>query len=187
MNRKQFFDKLSESWDKKSENSKKRKKIIEQKIFPLLKKFVKPNHNVLDLGCGTGILLPYLKSLVGKKGKVYALDFSEKMLNKAKEKFGNEIFYIKANAHNLPFKKEKFESVVCLDTFPHFVDKFKVIKEINRILKPKGYFVITHSENKHIVNKHHKKVGGVVKNDLLPEEDKLFLWLKKTNFVIKEF
>ncbi len=187
MNRKQFFDNLAISWTEESKNFIKRKKIIEKKIFPLLKKFIKHNDVVLDLGCGTGILLPYLKSIVGDKGEVYALDFSEKMLNKAKEKFGDKFLYIKANAYNMPFKNKKFNCIVCFDTFPHFVYKLKVLKEIKRVLKPKGYFVIVHSENKNIVNKNHIKTGGVIKDDLLPEEYKLFLWFKKIKFTIKEF
>lgn len=186
MNRKQFFDKLAESWDT-STGFKKTQKIIKCEIFPLLKKFIKKSDIVLDLGCGTGILLPYLKNLVGKDGKVYALDFSDKMLKKAQEKFGDEFVYVKANAHSMPFKKKMFNCVVCFNTFPHFVNKLKVLKEVSCILKPRGYFIIAHSGNKKEMNNYHRKVKGPVRNDFLPEEEKIFSWFKKTKFSVEEF
>ncbi len=181
MNRKQFFDKLAENWDS-SPKIKQTIKKIEQKIFPLLKQFFKKGDNILDLGCGTGILLPYLEKLVGKKGKVYALDFSQKMLNKAKEKFADRFVYVKANAHNMPFENEKFDGVVCFNTFPHFVNKLKALKEVYRVLKKDGYFIIAHSKNREEINSHHKKLEGLVAKDFIPTDKELVLLSKKAKF-----
>lgn len=42
--------------------------------------------SVLDIGCGTGLNLPYLVEAVGESGRVVALDYSEGMLAKARER-----------------------------------------------------------------------------------------------------
>lgn len=46
---------------------------------------------VADYGTGTGVFIPYILEAVGSKGKVYAVDYSEKMLNIIKERLGRHI------------------------------------------------------------------------------------------------
>jgi len=47
------------------------------------------------------------------------------------------------DAHNLPFKDESFEVVVCSEMLEHAENSQTVIDEIERVLKPRGYVVLT--------------------------------------------
>ncbi|MFQ3675809.1 MAG: class I SAM-dependent methyltransferase [Endomicrobiia bacterium] len=178
MNRKQFFDMQAEKWDSYIDD--KLIKRIEEKILPLLN--IRKNDTVLDVGCGTGILLPYLKKNVGQGGIVFALDFSKKMLNIAKKKYGNICKYVCADASATSFEDNSFDKIICFNVFPHFPNKSKVLKEFFRILKKNGVLIITHADSRKNINKHHMKISGVVKKDFMPDDKKIISLLKSAGY-----
>lgn len=180
MNHRDFFEEAAENWDKsgKPEHTKLRK-IIE--IADIQK-----GENILDVGSGTGILLPLLREAVGEKGKVTALDISFNMLKRASEKNSEKnkhlFSYLQADAGNIPLAESVFDKVICFSVFPHFSDKEKALPEIFRTLKNKGKLLIAHSESREKINAIHKKIGGVVENDCIPEEEKMIELLEKAGF-----
>lgn len=92
------------------------------------------NLKVLDLGSGTGVYLPHI-SLISKD--VYGCDLSRVMLNRAKIKCPNVKFAI-ASAENLPYPSNYFDVVFCFNSFYHFNNQRKALKEISRVLKKEG-------------------------------------------------
>lgn len=59
------------------------------------------------------------------------------MLNRAKQKYLKVKFTLAA-AENLPYPSNYFDVVFCFNSFYHFNNQIKVLKEINRILKKDG-------------------------------------------------
>lgn len=163
-NRRHFFDTHAAAWDTYAPAG--FIKRVEREIVPLFN--IKKSERVLDVGSGTGILLPFLKKAVGKKGAVVALDFSGLMLRKAAEKHGQEFTYVRANAHAMPFSRDSFDTIVCFSVFPHFVNKTKALQECVRVLKPGGRIVIAHADSRETINNHHRKVGTIVARDHIP-------------------
>jgi SAM-dependent methyltransferase len=47
-----------------------------------------------------------------------------------------------ADAHDLPFAPSSFDLVLSSDSLEHFRDPFTVVREVERVLKPTGRFVI---------------------------------------------
>ncbi|MCB4791453.1 MAG: class I SAM-dependent methyltransferase [Elusimicrobia bacterium] len=92
--RKAFFDMHAEKWDTFIKGD--LVKRIKNDIIPLFK--IKKGDVILDVGCGTGILLPFLKTKAGKPGEITALDYSRKMIDKTKEKYGDNFKYVCASA-----------------------------------------------------------------------------------------
>lgn len=178
MNRQQFFEIHADDWD--SFITKDLIKKIKNVIIPFIK--IKRGDNILDVGSGTGILLPFFKKAVGKNGKVVALDYSQKMLERAKSKYGDEFEYICANAEKTPFKDNTFDVVVCFSVFPHFSKKLKVLKELFRVLKFGGRIVISHAQRREEINAFHNKVSGPVAKDFIPEDNKVLDLLKRAGF-----
>lgn len=103
---------------------------------------LKEGEIVLDLGCGAGLDLYFYAKAVGDNGKVYGLDISEDMVNKARnnmETMGIENVEIRCgHSDNLPFKDNLFDVVASNGIYNLSPDKNKVMYEVFRVLKPKG-------------------------------------------------
>lgn len=132
------FDNQAQSYEKLyGDQSEFEKEIVEKRKNLILNS--KKAETVLDLGCGTGTFLRFISK---KAKKVFAVDASEKMIQKAKkrvdaEKLSNVQIQF-ADALKLPFEKDFFDTVYCINTFYHIKDKEKVISEISRVLKKNG-------------------------------------------------
>lgn len=93
---------------------------------------------VLDLGCGTGALLP----LLGGDGRLaVGLDRSPSMLAAARKRLGRHTALTRGDARNLPFADHSFESVVATFPAPYILDH-RTLGEVARILRPGGAFVV---------------------------------------------
>ncbi len=178
MNKKMFFDEQAKNWDNFIGKDLLRK--IKYKILPKLK--IKNLDKVIDIGCGTGIMLPFLLEKLGCEGKLVALDYSKKMLEIAKKKFGKKCDYICCDAHNIKLDGEMFDVAICFNVFPHFDNKNKVVEEIFRILKPEGKFYIAHSDSIKNIMKLHKKTHKVIMNDKMLTDEKIKCICKKAGF-----
>lgn len=101
----------------------------------------------VDLGSGRGTDALRLAELVGETGFVYGIDISEGMLDKAnrnKEKLevGN-IKFIKSELEKIDLPSKVADLIISNCTINHASDKEAVWREIYRILKPGGRFVIS--------------------------------------------
>lgn len=114
-----------------------------------LKKAVKiinpsPNSSLLDLATGTG-KFAFEFAKLNRNLKIFALDFSEKMIEigkqRAKEHHYN-VEFILGDALNIPFSDSTFEIVSMSYGIRNVASIEKCLKEIARVLKPKGRFVI---------------------------------------------
>jgi demethylmenaquinone methyltransferase/2-methoxy-6-polyprenyl-1,4-benzoquinol methylase len=85
-----FFDQLADTWEDQSFPPETRKKVAE-----LAGTFgIQKGARVLDVATGSGILQPYLLRAVGESGRVFAFDFSYKMLKKAQKKLLGANLYL---------------------------------------------------------------------------------------------
>ncbi len=111
----------------------------------LIHKILDPGKNdtILDLACGPGF---YARSFAQNHPErtVYGLDLSMPMLEYASEKAGKlnikNLFFVYADAENLPFKDSSFDAVNCCGALHLFPNINKTLSEVHRILKPGGKF-----------------------------------------------
>ena len=168
--RKDFFDRQAFSWDKElggEDRTHKAEEVV--RWFRLTQ-----NHSVLDVGTGTGILLPFIKEVIGTRGRLIAIDFSHKMLKKAKiRESAGEKFLINASVESIPLRSDQFDRVICFSAFPHFPNKVRALLEMVRVLKSEGRLFIAHLHSVEEINHYHQQVGGAVAHDLLPHPDRI--------------
>jgi len=103
---------------------------------------LKEGEIVLDLGCGAGLDLYFYAKVVGDKGRVYGLDISEDMVNKARRNMeAVEIMNVEVKcgySDNLPFEDNFFDVVASNGIYNLSPDKERVMREVFRVLKPGG-------------------------------------------------
>ncbi|MDH4267341.1 MAG: class I SAM-dependent methyltransferase [Deltaproteobacteria bacterium] len=94
-------------------------------------------HHILEVGVGTGKNLTYYPP--GKS--VTAIDISERMLSRAREKAGRLGFpfrLLKMDVEALPFPDSSYDAAVSTFVFCSVPDPVKGLRELVRVLKPKG-------------------------------------------------
>jgi SAM-dependent methyltransferase len=103
-----------------------------------------PLGRVLDLGCGPGVLEPYL---LDRGQTIAAVDLSPKMIEKAKQGLAShpaaaKLSFFVSSAETLPFDKGSFDTVVCIGVLSYWRDPTRSLAEIARVLRPGGRLVI---------------------------------------------
>lgn len=111
-------------------------------VFKLVKPYLTDHSIILDIGCGTGGLVPILGEHIGN-GKIVGIDISPEMLKFAEAKnSGYNAEFVLGSASELPFCENQFDVVFCMNSFHHYQDQPKVLAEIKRVLKPDGVFIL---------------------------------------------
>lgn len=175
-----YFDKLAPTWD---EGVTQREAVRLGEIVRALE--IKAGSYVLDIGSGTGVLLPFLAEAVGTEGRIIALDFSREMLLRARTKNSFSIAVcIQADVLAIPLQDNCVDLVLCNGVFPHFSDKVGAMKEISRVLRNDGRLVICHTMSREAINCLHRSIGGVVGKDFLPDEVELKGMAKRAGLAI---
>ena len=99
--------------------------------------------SLLEVACGTGIVTRRLRDRLPAGAQIVATDLNEAMINYASQKFraGENIEWRPANALDLPFADQTFDTVICQFGLMFFPDKQKGVNETFRVLKPNGQFI----------------------------------------------
>ncbi|HTP59229.1 MAG TPA: methyltransferase domain-containing protein, partial [Spirochaetia bacterium] len=107
----------------------------------------KPGEVCVDLGSGQGRDVLRLAETVGKDGRVYGIDASDGMLERARstaERLGvGNVSFQKADLEHLPLDSGSVNLVISNCTINHAPDKQAVWNEIFRVLVPGGRFVVS--------------------------------------------
>jgi len=109
-----------------------------------LKKVIKPNSNILDVGCGFG---KNIKVITGRAKKIVGIDYNKEVLEVAKKelkKYHNVNLFLE-NAKKMHFQDNTFDYVICMgNTFGNmFSIKSQALKEMKRVTKRGGKIIIS--------------------------------------------
>lgn len=97
------------------------------------------NCKILDVGCGTGMLMKELKQsgylVSGIENDPLAIEFSKKR--------GFEGIKSSNLEESLSIDDNSFEIITCLDVLEHIENDENLLKEFERIIKPSGFLILT--------------------------------------------
>lgn len=176
--KREFFDQKAIGWDHRNHPD------DTLKIRELIERFdLNPTDWILDVGTGNGVLLPYLSVKVKRGGRLFALDFSGKMIFQAKRNNRKRnISFLNASVESLPIKDRIFDCITCFSMFAHVCDKKGSLVEMSRVLKTGGRLYIVHPFGKKELAGHHKSAGGAVEHDILPPDKAMKKMMKDCGF-----
>jgi SAM-dependent methyltransferase len=108
---------------------------------------IKTGDIVVDLGSGAGNDCLIARAEAGETGKVIGVDFTEKMIEKARinaQKLGyTNVEFVQGDIENMPLSSNLANVVVSNCVLNLVPDKEKAFSEIFRILKPGGHFSVS--------------------------------------------
>lgn len=141
---------------------------------------IREGFRVLDYGCGSGSYVAVVASLVGKSGKLYALDVNPsaiEMVKKivAKKQFSNVETILSGKETGLP--DDSIDVILLYDAFHDFSDPNKVLAELHRVLKSNG--ILSFSD-------HHLKEKEIISGVTSSELFKLLKKGERTYSFVKE-
>ena len=103
---------------------------------------LQPGESLLDVGCGTGVLLEALSASI-PDAQLAGVDPSSKMLEVARKRLGEVVLLKESPAESLPFPDEGFDVVVSTNAFHYYRNPRGALEEMARVLCPGGRIVIT--------------------------------------------
>jgi len=112
---------------------------------------------ILDIGCGSGIILKALE----KFGTAYGIELSFKAIHFLKKRNLSRIVQSDIN-QSISYKKNTFSVITCLDVLEHVEDDLALLNEVVRVCKPGGHIIITVPAfnalwSSHDIALHHKR------------------------------
>lgn len=147
----------------------------------LIKQDIKPGQSILEVGCGGGAMTPFLAQLVGKKGRVLAIDNShaqvkatEQLIQKIKL---NHVECRELSVFDVDQLKEKFDVIYVRWVLVHLKDPFTALAQLVKQLKKGGKIIIdemlnsynfSHPENKYFAKRRYAIEQFFIRNGLDP-------------------
>ncbi|MDE3251446.1 MAG: arsenite methyltransferase [Bacteroidota bacterium] len=108
---------------------------------------IQKGNTVIDLGSGAGNDCFVARAAAGETGKIIGIDFTEKMIEKARtnaEKLGfHNVEFRLGDIEKMPVSANIADVVVSNCVLNLVPNKFNVLKEVFRVLKPGGHFSIS--------------------------------------------
>lgn len=158
-----FFDRLAPGWDEGLVRN-------EPVIAKILDNAgVREGASVLDVACGTGVLIP--DYLARGAVCVTAIDISPKMAEIARGKFQSErVNVLCGDVESEEFDRQ-FDCIVVYNAFPHFPDPDRLIARLASLLAPGGTLTVAHGMSRAKIDAHHHGSASHVSNGLMSAED----------------
>lgn len=129
-----YYDEFAAGYEERRHHGYHR--FLDDEQASLVKSYLKPSDRVLEIGCGTGLLMTRLKDHVAE---LVGVDLSPGMLEHARAR-GLDVHESGANA--LPFEDESFDLAYSFKVLPHVQEIDGALAECSRVLKPGGTAIL---------------------------------------------
>ena len=145
-----------------------------------------PNKTVLEIGCGTGNGSKSIKKHF-QTDRIYAIDLDKRMIDIAKKKNEDDsISFEVQSATKLKYKNNNFDAIFDLGVIHHIPNWKDCLKELKRVLKPKGQLIIEDLSIETFSTTFGKLMKKVLDHPYksMHKEDEFVEYLKKIGFKI---
>jgi len=159
-----YFNELAPCWDElpsPPDAAAKVRRFVQQAVAPGARR-------VLDVGGGTGILLPALLERCDAAAQLVELDLAESMLAESARKFSDRrVLRLCADARNLPLRGGSFDLILCFGVLPHLGEAAEALRRFLPLLRVGGVLAVGHLMGSRELNAFHASLDDPVAGDTL--------------------
>ncbi len=106
---------------------------------------------LLELGAGAGRMTPRYQGF----DEIVLTDYARSQLRLARQRLGRgrggtRYAYVAANVYALPFPEASFDAATMIRTMHHLVEPLRALREVRRVLKPGGVFLLEFASKRHL-------------------------------------
>ena len=118
--------------------------LFEQWAEPIVDRIApEPSSHVVDLACGSGLIVRHLVGRLGASGRVHGVDADEAMLTYAASTVDDgRVSWHESDATRLPFSTSSVDRVSCHQGLQFFPDRRAALAETRRVLAPGGRLAV---------------------------------------------
>ena len=172
-----FFDRLAPQWDADMIKN-------DEIIHTILQNAdVQPGARVLDVACGTGVMIPYY--LEQGVESVTAIDISPEMVKIAQGKFPQNNVEIHCGDVETAVFPYNFDNIVIYNAFPHFPEPERLIRRLSQLLNPGGTLTVAHGMSRAHIDAHHQGAASRVSIGLMHEDALAAMFRKYLTLTVK--
>lgn len=173
----EFFDRCAPDWDAEL--------IRNDSVIDVIldNAGVHEGVRVLDVACGTGVLVPdYLSR---GAASVTGIDISGEMIKIARSKFDSDrVHFICGDAEEAELPAP-FDCVVVYNAFPHFPDPQRLIERLSGLLAPGGTLTVAHGMSRRAIDGHHSGPASKVSVGLMSVDELAGIFAKNLRVTVK--
>lgn len=173
----EFFDSLAPQWDADMIKS---DRIIETILHTA---GVRKGCRVLDVACGTGVMIPYYLSR--HVGQVTGIDIAPEMAKIAREKFSQANVEIICGDVEEAEISSGFDCIMIYNAFPHFPEPERLIRRLSGLLAPGGTLTVAHGMSRAHIDAHHQGAASKVSVGLMHEDALAAMMRKYLHLTVK--
>ena len=98
---------------------------------------------VLDVACGRGYASKFIAASL-KSGRVTGMDLLTENIQQCRDRFGSvsNVDFVVGDACSMPFAKDSFQKILCLEAAFHFPSRQAFLSEAQRVLQKNGTMVL---------------------------------------------
>lgn len=178
-NHKDFFNAMAEKWDEVCQHD----PVKINRMLAMLD--IQKGASCLDVGTGTGVMIPYLMQRSGENGRITAIDMADQMLKAAQSKYASpNVEFICGDVLDGILPGGAYDAIVCYSVFPHFNDKQSAISILGGYLKKGGKILIGHAQSRDMINRMHQNAAEAVRKDVLPDMAAVRSYMEAAGLVV---
>jgi ubiquinone/menaquinone biosynthesis C-methylase UbiE len=137
-----FFDRRAADYDREYHDRSPGGYALRIRRRKVLDLFDQPGGNVLDVGCGPGVMAA---EILSRRCRFWGVDPSPKMIEICRNRFAcnEQASFLDGCAERLPLPSGFFDAVLCMGVMDSVKDGRQGIREMLRVLKPGGTLIVT--------------------------------------------
>lgn len=188
--RREFFNERADRWlDMCYLDPATGRHSLHDRQFARLFGLVKPPASgvIVDIGCGSGVVVPYILPYLSAAARLIEVDYAEKMIAENRRLHTDpRLSFQVCDVLEIDVPAGSVDLALCFSCFPHFENQAAVVQRLAEQLKTGGRLVISHFNSAHELNSHHRKFGPVM-HDVLPDEAAMRQMISAAGLVLERF